>query len=156
MIETRKSEIDRIVLEDLVHFKEEHTEKSASNYYSNESYENKETEEEKEILESFSTNSTFKRIGMKVDGSWLFLCLDILCFNGTYGAREIRQLIVNYIRDNQSIIDNHVDGDFKDYWDKMELKKLVNIYRITCILYHAWKLISMFIIIFNGWNLWYQ
>ena len=38
----RKSEIYRIVLEDLVHFKEEHSQESASSYYSNESSENKE------------------------------------------------------------------------------------------------------------------
>ena len=48
-MKTRKSEIDRIVMEDLVHFKEEHSEESASSYYSNEYSENKETEEE--ILE---------------------------------------------------------------------------------------------------------
>ena len=69
MIETRKSEAYRIVLEDLVHFKEEHIEKSASNYYSNESYENKETEEEKDILKPSSINSSFKRIRMKPDGT---------------------------------------------------------------------------------------
>ena len=72
LIETTKSEIDRIVLEDLVHFKEEHSEESASSNYSNESSENKETEEEKEILEPSLINSSFKRIRMKADGSWLF------------------------------------------------------------------------------------
>ena len=40
---------------------------------------------------------------MKVDGSWLFSCLDTLCFNETYGTREMRQLIVNYVRDNQNM-----------------------------------------------------
>ena len=33
LIKTRKSEMDRIVLEDLVHSKEEHNEESASSYY---------------------------------------------------------------------------------------------------------------------------
>ena len=80
MIETRKSEIDRIVLEDLVHFKEQHSEESTSSYYSNESFENKETEE-KEILDPSSINSSFKRIRMKADGSWLFSCLNTYCFN---------------------------------------------------------------------------
>ena len=60
---------------------------------------------------------------MKTDGSWLFSCLDTLCFNGTYDAREMKQLIVNYIWDNQNMLENHVDGEFNDYWDKMELKK---------------------------------
>ena len=115
LIETRKSEIDRIVLEDLVHFKEEHSEESASSYYSNESYENKETEEEKGILEPSLINSSFKRIRMKADRNWLFSCLDTLWFNGTYGAREVRLLIVNYIRNNQNMFENHVDGDFNDY-----------------------------------------
>ena len=60
---------------------------------------------------------------MKADGSWLFSCLNTLCFNGTYGAREIRLLIVNYIRNNQNMFENHVNGDFNNYWDKMELDK---------------------------------
>ena len=68
LVETRKSEIDRILLEDLVHFKEEHSEESASSYYSDESSKNKETEEEKGILEPSSINSSFKRIRMKADG----------------------------------------------------------------------------------------
>ena len=34
---------------------------------------------------------------MKADGSWLFSCQDTLCFNGTYSAKEMRLLIVNYI-----------------------------------------------------------
>ena len=54
-------------MEDLIHFKEEHSEVSASIYYSNESSENKVTEEEKEILEPFSINSSFKRIRIKAD-----------------------------------------------------------------------------------------
>ena len=86
LVETRKSEIDRIALEDLVHFKEEHSEESATSYYSNESFENKETEEEKEIFELSSINSSFKRIRMKTDGNLLFSCLDTLCFNGIYGT----------------------------------------------------------------------
>ena len=57
---------------------------------------------------------------MKADGSWLFSCLDTLYFSRTYRAREMRQLIVNYIRDNQNIFENHVDRDFNDYWDKMK------------------------------------
>ena len=40
-----------------------------------------------------------------------------------YGVKEMRLLIVNYIRDNQSMFKNHVDGDFKDYSYKMELDK---------------------------------
>ena len=60
---------------------------------------------------------------MKTDGSWLFSYLDTLWFNGTYDAREMRLLIVNYIRDNQNMFENHVDGDFKDYSDKMKLDK---------------------------------
>ena len=59
LIENRKSEIDRIVMQDLAYFKEEHSEESASSYYSNESYENKETEEGKEILELSSIDSYF-------------------------------------------------------------------------------------------------
>ena len=59
---------------------------------------------------------------MKVDGSWLFSYLDTLCFNWTYNARKMRQLIVNYIRDNR-MLENHFDGDFNDYWDKIELDK---------------------------------
>ena len=58
---------------------------------------------------------------MKADGSWLFSYLDTLCFNGTYGVREMILLIVNYIRNNQSMFENHVDGDFNDYCDKIEL-----------------------------------
>ena len=50
----------------MIHFNEEHSEESASNYYSNESSENKETEEEKGILEPSSINSSFKRIQMKM------------------------------------------------------------------------------------------
>ena len=69
MVETIKSEIDRIVLQDLVHFKEEHSEESATSYYSNESSENKEAEEEKEILEPSLINSSFKRIQMKAYGN---------------------------------------------------------------------------------------
>ena len=60
---------------------------------------------------------------MKEDGIWLFSCIDTLCFNRTYGAREMRQLIVNYIRDNQNMFENHADGEFNDYWDKIELDK---------------------------------
>ena len=123
MIETRKLEIDRIVLKDLVHFKEEHSEESASSYYSNESSENKETEEKKGICEHSSINSYFKRIWVKADKNWLFSCLDTLCFNGTYGAREMRLLIVNYIRNNQNMFKYHVDGDFNYNWNKMELDK---------------------------------
>ena len=107
----------------MVHFKEEHSEESASRYYSNESSENKDTEEEKEILEPSSINSSFKRIRMKADGGWLFSCLDTLRFNWTYGARKMRLLIVNYIWDNQNLFENHVDRNFDDYWDKMELNK---------------------------------
>ena len=118
MIESRKSEIDKIVLENLVHFKEEHSKESAASDYSNESSENEETEEEKGILEPYSINSSFNRIRMKADGSLLFLCLDTLCFNGTYGVREMRLFIVNYIRNNKSIFENHVDGDFNDYSNK--------------------------------------
>ena len=33
----------------------------------------------------------------------------------------MRLLIVNYIRNNQSMFENHFDWDFNDYWDKMEL-----------------------------------
>ena len=60
---------------------------------------------------------------MKANGSWLFSCLDTLCFNRTYGAREMRLLIVNYIRDNKKMFENHVNGNFNDYWDKLELDK---------------------------------
>ena len=60
---------------------------------------------------------------MKANGSRLFSCLDTLCFNGTYGAREMRLLVVNYIRKNQNMFENHVDGNFNDYWDKMKLDK---------------------------------
>ena len=42
---------------------------------------------------------------------------------GTYGSRKMRLLIVNYIWNNQSIFENHVDIDFNDYKDKMELDK---------------------------------
>ena len=58
---------------------------------------------------------------MKANGSWLFSCLNTYSFKGTFGARKMRQLIVNYIRDNQSMSENHFDGDFNDYWDKMKL-----------------------------------
>ena len=74
----------------MVHFKEEHSEESVSSYYSNESSENKETEEEKDILKPSSINSSFKIIWMKADESWLFSWLNILCFNSTYGAKEMR------------------------------------------------------------------
>ena len=102
-------------MEDLVHFKEEHSEESASSYYSNESSENKEAEEENEILELSPINSSFKRIRAKANGSWLFSWIDTLLFNGTYGAREMRQLIAIYIRDNQNMFVNHVDGGYNDY-----------------------------------------
>ena len=65
---------------------------------------------------------------MKADESWLFSCLDTLYFNGTYGVKEMRQLTVNYIRDNQNMFENHVDGDFNDYWNKMELNKTCGTY----------------------------
>ena len=35
----------------------------------------------------------------------------------------MRQLIVNYIRDNQNMCKNLIDEDFNDYWDKMKLDK---------------------------------
>ena len=60
---------------------------------------------------------------MKEDWSWLFSCLDTLYFYITYDDREMRQLIVNYIRENQNIFENYVDEDFNEYWDKMELDK---------------------------------
>ena len=93
---------------------------------------------------------------MKADGSWLLSCLDTLCFKGNDSAREMRQLIVNYIRDNQNMFENHVDGNFNDYWDKMELDKTWEriqnyLYSLQCL-----KLISMYMIIFNERNLWYQ
>ena len=44
-------------------------------------------------------------------------------FKRTYGAREMRLLVVNYIRNNQNMFEYNVDGDFNDYWDKMELDK---------------------------------
>ena len=47
LIETRKWEIYKIVMDDLIYFREEHSQESASSYYSNESSENKEAEEEK-------------------------------------------------------------------------------------------------------------
>ena len=128
MIETRKSEIDRIFLEDLVHFKEEHSEESASSNLSNESFENTETKKKKEILESSSLNNSFNRIRIKTDENWLFSCLNTLRFNGAYGAKEMRQLIVNYIRDNQNMFVNHVDWYFNDYWYKMELDKTMGTY----------------------------
>ena len=59
---------------------------------------------------------------MKADGSWLFSCLDTLCFNWTYCAKEIRQLIVNYIRGNQNMFENHIDEDFNNYWDKKRIR----------------------------------
>ena len=102
-------------MEDLIHFKEEHSQESAPSFYSNESSENKEIEEKKEILELSPINSSFKRIRTKANGSWLFSWIDTLLFNGTYGTREMRQLIANYIRDNQNMFENHVDGDFNDY-----------------------------------------
>ena len=107
----------------MIHFKEEHSEESASSYYSNEFSENKEKEEVKGILEPSSINSSLKKIRMKADGSWLISCLNTLCFNRTYGAREMRLLIVNYIRNNQNMFENHVDRNFNDYWDKMKLDK---------------------------------
>ena len=49
-------------------------------------------------------------------------------FNGTYGVTEKRKSIVNYIQDNQNIFENHVDGDFNEYWYKMELDKACGTY----------------------------
>ena len=93
---------------------------------------------------------------MKADGSCLFSCLDTLCFNGTYGSREVRLLIVNYIRNKQNMFENHFDGYFNYYWDKMELDKTWEhiqnyLHSLSCL-----KLISMYMIIFNEWNVWYR
>ena len=93
---------------------------------------------------------------MKADGSWLFSNLDTFCFNGTYGTREMRLLIVNYIRNNQNMLENHVDEDFNDYWDKMELDKTRETYTKLLAFLPCLKLISMYMIIFNDWSLWYQ
>ena len=57
----------KIVLEDFVHFKEEHSEESTSSNYSNESSENKITEEEKEFLEPTLINNSFKNSN---EGRW--------------------------------------------------------------------------------------
>ena len=46
-------EIDRIVLEGLVHFKEENNEESASSYYLNESSESKEIKEKRDLKTIF-------------------------------------------------------------------------------------------------------
>ena len=35
----------------------------------------------------------------------------------------MRQLIVNYILENQNMFENYVDEDFNEYWDKMELDR---------------------------------
>ena len=63
LIKTKKSEIDRIVVENLAHYKKEHSKELASSYYSNESSENKKIEEEKEIRPK--TPSLFSIIDVK-------------------------------------------------------------------------------------------
>ena len=50
------------------------------------------------------------------------------------------------------MFENHVDGDFNDNWDKMELDKTWEhiqnfLHSLQCL-----KLILMYMLIFNEWN----
>ena len=50
----------------------------------------------------------------------LICSLDKLIFNDSFGSFQLRQLIVDYIKDNKDLYADYIEGDFDDYIQNMK------------------------------------
>ena len=54
------------------------------------------------------------------NGNCLFASLDKLVFNDSLESFQLRQLIVNHIKDNKNLYNDYIEGDFEDYVQNMK------------------------------------
>ena len=54
------------------------------------------------------------------NGNCLFASLDKLIFNDSFWSFQLRQLIVDHIKDNKEIYADNIEDDFDDYIQKMK------------------------------------
>ena len=54
------------------------------------------------------------------NGNCLFASLDKLVFNESFGSFQLRQLIVDHIKDNKELYADNIEGDFYDYIQNMK------------------------------------
>ena len=53
-------------------------------------------------------------------GNCLLASLDKLAFNNSFGSFQLRQLIVDHIKDNKDLYVYDIEGDFDDYIQNMK------------------------------------
>ena len=89
---------------------------------SEESLSSNSDEEEKTSL-NINNNSqlkNYKKWHILGNGSCLFASLDNLVFNDSFGSFQLRQLIVDHIKDNKELYADNIEGDFDDYIQNMK------------------------------------
>ena len=57
---------------------------------------------------------------MSWDGNCLFVSLEKLIFNNNFRSFQLRQLIVDHIKDNKDLYTDDIEGDFDDYIQNMK------------------------------------
>ena len=89
---------------------------------SEESLSSNSDEEEKASL-NLNNNSqlkNYKKGHVLGNGNCLFASLDKLVFNDSFGSFQLRQLIVDHIKDNKELYADNIEGDFDDNIQNMK------------------------------------
>ena len=79
---------------------------------------NSDDEEEKAYL-NINNNyqlKFYKKVHVLGNEDCLFASLDKLVFNDSFGFFQLRQLIVDHIKDHKELYADNIEGDFDDYY----------------------------------------
>ena len=61
----------------------------------------------------------YKKVHCSGNGNCLFLSLDMIVFDGTFGSYALRQLVADHINDKKKMYIDHIEGDFSKYVEKL-------------------------------------
>ena len=61
----------------------------------------------------------YQKVHVQVNGICLFLSLDMIVFDGSFGSYA-RRLIADHINDNKDVYIDHIEGDYSKYVKKIK------------------------------------
>ena len=61
----------------------------------------------------------YRKVHVPGNENCLFLSLDMLAFDGSFGSYTLRQLYADYINYNKHVYFDKIEGDFSKYVEKI-------------------------------------
>ena len=57
----------------------------------------------------------YQKVHVPENGNCLFISLDMIVFDGSFGSYALRQLVADHINYNKDVYIDHIEGDFSKY-----------------------------------------